>query len=60
MGIHSGNAEWNGKRYMGYITPDKYYDVDHYETQLMNWYGPGNGAYMNKCIEQLILKVASP
>lgn len=20
MGIHSGNAEWNGKRYMGYIT----------------------------------------
>jgi hypothetical protein len=20
MGIHSGNAEWNGNRYMGYIT----------------------------------------
>lgn len=44
--------------YMGYVTPDKYYDEDHYETQLMNWYGPGNGGYINRCIEQLILKVA--
>ncbi len=44
--------------YIGYVTPDKYYDEDHYETQLMNWYGPGNGAYVNQCIEQLIIKTA--
>nr|HPM32449.1 neutral/alkaline non-lysosomal ceramidase N-terminal domain-containing protein [Chryseolinea sp.] len=29
--------------YIGYVTPLKYYDVDHYETRLMNWYGPGTG-----------------
>ncbi|MDH4298367.1 MAG: neutral/alkaline non-lysosomal ceramidase N-terminal domain-containing protein [Cyclobacteriaceae bacterium] len=44
--------------YVGYVTPDKYYDVDHYETRLMNWYGPGNGEYMKRCMEQLLLTVA--
>jgi neutral ceramidase len=40
--------------YIGYITADQYYDRDHYETRLMNWYGPGNGAYITKCIHKLI------
>ncbi|MBA4054971.1 MAG: hypothetical protein C0490_09690, partial [Marivirga sp.] len=44
--------------YIGYVTPGKYYDEDHPETQLMNWYGPGMGEYMKKSLEQLILKVS--
>jgi neutral ceramidase len=44
--------------YIGYLTPEKYYDIDHYETQLMNWYGPGNGEYIKKAVEKLMLTVA--
>lgn len=44
--------------YIGYVTPGKYYNEDHYETQLMNWYGPGNGEYMKHALEQLIIKVS--
>jgi neutral ceramidase len=43
--------------YTGYITPDKYYDVDHYETRLMNWYGPGNGEYFVHCLNRLTAAV---
>jgi hypothetical protein len=56
-GMRAMITSFNGG-YIGYVTPDKYYDEDHYETQLMNWYGPGNGGYMNRCIEQLIIKVS--
>lgn len=44
-------TSFNGN-YIGYITADKYYDWSHYETRLMNWYGPGNGAYMTECLLQ--------
>lgn len=44
--------------YIGYLTPEKYYDVNHYETQLMNWYGPGNGEYVKQSLEKLMLSVA--
>jgi len=40
--------------YIGYVTPDKYFDENHYETRLMNWYGYGNGDYVTSCIERLI------
>lgn len=56
-GLRTMVTSFNGG-YIGYVTPDKYYDEDHYETQLMNWYGPGNGGYVKQCVEQLILKVA--
>lgn len=56
-GLHSMVTSFNGG-YIGYVTPDKYYDEDHYETRLMNWYGPGNGEYIKKCVEQLILRIA--
>jgi neutral ceramidase len=42
-------TSFNGN-YIGYITADKYYDRSHYETRLMNWYGPGNGAYLTECL----------
>lgn len=40
--------------YIGYITKDVYYDRNHHETRLMNWYGPGNGAYFTECLEKMI------
>ncbi|WP_133259681.1 hypothetical protein [Pseudochryseolinea flava] len=40
--------------YIGYVTPLKYYDEDHFETQLMNWYGPGTGEYLVACIDRMI------
>ena len=43
--------------YIGYVTPEKYYDEDHHETQLMNWYGPGNGEYLKDVLEYLLISV---
>jgi neutral ceramidase len=43
--------------YIGYITPDKYYDYKHYETRVMNWFGPGNGEYFSEVLLKLLRKV---
>ncbi|SIO22671.1 neutral/alkaline non-lysosomal ceramidase N-terminal domain-containing protein [Algoriphagus halophilus] len=43
--------------YMGYITPDKYYDRKFHEVREMNWYGPGNGKYYDDLIRNIINKV---
>ncbi len=40
--------------YVGYITPDQYYDKDAYETRVMNWFGPGNGTYFSEMMAGLI------
>jgi hypothetical protein len=40
--------------YVGYLTPCPYYDIDHYETRLMNWYPPGTGEYLNESLSRLI------
>ncbi|MEO7991737.1 MAG: neutral/alkaline non-lysosomal ceramidase N-terminal domain-containing protein [Chryseolinea sp.] len=44
--------------YIGYVTPIQYYDVDHYETRLMNWYGPGMGEYMVESLDKMIISVS--
>jgi neutral ceramidase len=44
--------------YIGYLAPLKYEDVNHYETRLMNWYGPGKGEYVEQALEKLIVNVA--
>jgi hypothetical protein len=44
--------------YIGYVTPEKYYDVDHYETRIMNWYAPGTGEYMKECLGKLMIAVS--
>lgn len=36
--------------YTGYITHDKWYDLDEYETRTMAWLGRGNGAYFSEII----------
>ncbi|QHT65745.1 hypothetical protein GXP67_03210 [Rhodocytophaga rosea] len=43
--------------YIGYITEDSYYDRNHYETRVMNWFGPENGAYFLETINQLMKKL---
>ncbi|MGY6741889.1 MAG: neutral/alkaline non-lysosomal ceramidase N-terminal domain-containing protein [Cecembia sp.] len=44
--------------YIGYITPDEYYDENRYEVRDMNWYGPYNGAYFDEIIRGIIEKAA--
>ncbi|GAA4417166.1 hypothetical protein GCM10023187_49320 [Nibrella viscosa] len=43
--------------YVGYITPDAYYNQEAYETQTMNWFGPYNGAYFVEMMKGLIAKM---
>jgi neutral ceramidase len=52
-GKHAVITSFNGQ-YVGYITKDSYYDSAHYETRLMNWYGPGNGKYFSECMIRLV------
>ena len=56
-GLDAMVTSFNGG-YIGYLTPEKYYDVNHYETRLMNWYGPGNGAYISDCMADLVEVIA--
>lgn len=43
--------------YIGYITPDAYYDLKKYETRDMNFFGPYNGAYLSEMIALLLQKL---
>ena len=44
--------------YIGYITPDRYYNRQTYETRDMNWFGPYNGAYFEEMMTGLLDKMA--
>jgi len=56
-GLHLIITCFNGG-YIGYITPDEYYNYPLYETRDMNWFGPYNGAYFDEIIKNLIDKAA--
>lgn len=56
-GLHLIVTCFNGG-YIGYITPDDYYDLELYETRDMNWYGPYNGAYFDEIIRKSIVRSA--
>jgi neutral ceramidase len=43
--------------YVGYITHDRHYDLNSYETRVMNWYGPQNGVYFQEMIEKILGKL---
>ncbi|GAB3943722.1 hypothetical protein GCM10028805_10360 [Spirosoma harenae] len=43
--------------YVGYITPDAYYNRSTYETRDMNWFGPYNGAYFEEMMMGLLKKI---
>lgn len=44
--------------YVGYITPDRYYDRQQYEVREMNWFGPYNGAYFSEMMTRLLDRIA--
>lgn len=54
-GLHLMVTSFNGG-YVGYITNDKYFDRDLYETKTMSWFGPYNGAYFQEVVKDLIDK----
>ncbi|WP_375585032.1 neutral/alkaline non-lysosomal ceramidase N-terminal domain-containing protein [Cyclobacterium xiamenense] len=53
LGMNLMITTFNGG-YIGYITPDNYYQESYYEVRDMNFYGPYNGAYFNEVIGRLI------
>ncbi|NHE59035.1 alkaline ceramidase [Cyclobacterium plantarum] len=59
MGLNLIVTTFNGG-YIGYITPDKYYQEDLYEVRDMNFYGPYNGAYFQELVSGLIELGAKP
>ncbi len=46
--------------YMGYITPDKYYNRNYHEVRDMNWYGPYSGSYFDAIISKILESIPSP
>ncbi|HLU89229.1 MAG TPA: neutral/alkaline non-lysosomal ceramidase N-terminal domain-containing protein [Cyclobacteriaceae bacterium] len=40
--------------YIGYITPDQYYNRRYHEVRDMNWFGPYNGAYFDELMTEII------
>lgn len=44
--------------YIGYVTPDRYYDRATYETRDMNWFGPYNGAYFEEMMMGMLEKIS--
>ncbi|MEL7144778.1 MAG: neutral/alkaline non-lysosomal ceramidase N-terminal domain-containing protein [Bacteroidota bacterium] len=40
--------------YAGYVTKDKWYDLEKYETRTMNWYSHQMGAYLSESVKKVI------
>lgn len=45
--------------FIGYITDDRWYSMNAYETRTMNWFGPGNGSYLSEVALLMIRAVSS-
>ncbi|WP_239022913.1 neutral/alkaline non-lysosomal ceramidase N-terminal domain-containing protein [Pontibacter mangrovi] len=45
QGLQAIVTSFNGG-YIGYVTPDKYYNLEEYETRSMNFFGPHSGSYL--------------
>ena len=45
--------------YVGYVTPDRLYDRDLYETTTMSWNGYQAGGYFTEISKDIIDKVAA-
>lgn len=53
VGLSVIPTSFNGG-YIGYLTPIERYDMNHYETQLMNWYAPGTGDHVALSLQEII------
>ncbi|MCW5908203.1 MAG: neutral/alkaline non-lysosomal ceramidase N-terminal domain-containing protein [Chitinophagales bacterium] len=40
--------------YMGYVTHDRWNQLNEYETRTMNWFGPESGSYLQHTINRLV------
>ncbi len=49
-------TSFNGA-YAGYITADRHFDQNLYETVTMNWFGPYNGAYFSEVVRDVVDKM---
>lgn len=58
-GKHLITTSFNGG-YIGYLTPEQYYDNKYFETQLMNWYAPGTGEFVMEVMAGAIIKTQKP
>jgi len=56
--LHFILTSFNGG-YMGYVTPDIYYNYKYHEVRDMNFYGPYNGRYFDELIKRSILNAAN-
>lgn len=52
-GLNLMVTSFNGG-YTGYVTDDRWYNLDKYETVTMNWFGPYKGAYFQEVIKDII------
>ena len=50
-------TSFNGS-YIGYVTPEKYYNLKKYETRDMNFFGPYTGTYFQELLKLIILKAS--
>ncbi len=58
QGLELMITTFNGN-YIGYITPDEFYNYRFHEVREMNWFGPYNGAYFDELIKAMILKASN-
>ena len=56
-GLHLVITSFDGA-YAGYVTDDRHFDKDEYETVTMSWFGPYNGAYFSEAVRDVIDKMA--
>jgi len=52
-GLNLMVTSFNGD-FVGYITHDRHYCMDAYETRTMNWFGPNNGRYFQEIIKTVV------
>lgn len=43
--------------YIGYVTPDEYYNLNHHEVRDTHWFGPHLGSYFKAVMDTLISQV---
>ncbi len=53
QGRHLMITSFNGD-FVGYITQDRHYHMDAYETRTMNWFGPHNGRYFQEVAKGVV------
>lgn len=52
-GLNAVVTSFNGG-YIGYVTNDKWNNLNKYETRTMNWFGPQTGSYLQQILIQSI------